>query len=386
MNQTFSKILIASTLIVLVAGGVYTVEKKLAQQNAIQKEFAKWGVYFPGEITPIDDRKVSPALPLVIDSRLSFFDLSTYSSKETDQIASSSGRDSGVLLVSNIAPNFKKFAFTDGSGNFKIVTTDLSKNLIVFDAEKHKLTLKPHVDSVTWSKDSSRLIFRISDNDSEYAPPERSKAEEDFLKILVGYYLIDFRSGVVRKTSIPFNAYTITPISSSHFLFQHYTHKIDQLGVFNAEMLRSEYLYNLTEYFGQYSVDQVGHKWTFSIAPRIGEEQSIIYGEFPSLEGDTIEKGSWAQVQWPVISPDGDQVLFVKAMDPGANIFSLWLYDSKSISKKVLAGADSSARYWPEVWIDNKRFIFSRMGPLQWIASRDFFIYNLHDDSVLPIR
>lgn len=374
-------------LMIFLGGGIFVWQlhkKENAQAEERAEELRQWGIVLPEKIQHLDDRKAASALPFVNNSHLAFLDLSTYVSKETDQLVDQYSDD---VLIDSISPNFKKFAFLDNNGNFRVATTDLTTNIIVVGLDNYKLTSKPRIDIKAWSKDSNRLIFRISSGDGEMGPaPVRQKNEEDFLKTFLGYYLIDSTRNKVEKLDISSDTKSIIPISSTEFLLVRYNNGVDQLEIFDAGTFHIKHLADVKGYYGQYSADQSGYHWSFSMATQIGEDVSVVYGKFPALSGETIAKGPWAEVQWPVISPDGEKVLFVKAVDSRTNLFSLWVYDSKDRSSKVLMGNDSSGRYFPEVWIDNERFIFSHMGPLQGIASRDFLVYDFRDNSIRSLK
>jgi hypothetical protein len=302
----------------------------------------------------------------------------------------------GILKEIPVIDDNKDFlslaVFTDSSENFRVRTADLGYDLNIIDVSRHTLTYKPSFDIRAWSKDKKQLIFTINSGDPEMGMPvQRSESESSFLTTLLGDYLVDFQKGKIKKLDIPDNLQTkMIPIHDTLFLVirdnvseEGHTSAIETLGILNTNNLTINYIHNLQGNYGQYSIDELGDKWSFQMGPFDYAYSAIIYAEFPFLEGEIIEKGNWVEFQWPLISPDGSKVIFLKASNPSGNAFSLWLYDHNNGSKRKIV----EEALWPEAWVDNESFIFQRFGESQGVSYLiDRYLYSLQDDSVVLIR
>jgi hypothetical protein len=125
------------------------------------------------------------------------------------------------------------------------------------------------------------------------------------------------------------------------------------------------------EYFGkQFSFNSDGRKWALSLGNTEnspgGSSSNMIVADFPKTEGVTIGQGTWAEYQGPILSPDGNKLIFVNHTPPSGWYTKLW--DGKDV-KLFTSGR-------PEMWVDNNSFI---MTDVRYDGEKQIYSVYLYD-------
>lgn len=258
------------------------------------------------------------------------------------------------------APDFKKLAYIDKDSKLHLLTADGKVDIKVSDQLAASFISG-------WSPDSNRLIFYT------YAPtmyesvfPSYPGAEPekqitfDRNQPESGFYLLDVEDQSVSYLGI-FNGTEFGSwIDNSRVMLKLDTYGQEKFLVFDldaysvdAEILEGD----LEKDFGtQFVFNDDGKKWalTWHGGTDTTDSASIILADFPSVKGKELMKADFAQIQGPVISPDGNQVAF-RGYDIVNGPQFTYLYDGKTV-ERVAEG-------YPRGWIDNSQFIILRTDP-----------------------
>lgn len=255
------------------------------------------------------------------------------------------------------APNFKKIAFIE-NGMFGLISAD----------GKHITRLPKELKAeyiTAWSPDSKKLIVYSSKQSLEdifggYGVDYNKQYDPQ--KLPGGFYLLDTEKGSItalepinsfvnwvgnEKILALFSSQSYKEIPIEHYiLFDLNTFKAD------AKILESKF----EGYFGkQLSFSADGKKWAISLGntgnPQGASYSNIILADFPDTKGSVIDEGTWAEVQGPIISPDGRRIIYVNHR--GGSFWETTLWDGQS--KKLLTSGS------PHIWLNNDQFIMTRI-------------------------
>lgn len=212
-----------------------------------------------------------------------------------------------------------------------------------------------------WSPDSKKLIYFINHDTLAIRrqgpiPWENKEKFQDTLDS--GFYLFNIETGKKKKL-YPID-YFVTFIDNTRILVKagddQYLSK--RLIVFNLDTFEADYGIVKEEFgFGvdQFTFSQDGSKWTYTLSRNPTEDANIIYTDFPNREGIEIDKGGWADVQFPFISPQGSKIAYWKKegyINDGVPRFTVWIYDVNSKNKEKFAEGMVIR------WIDENNLIY----------------------------
>jgi len=242
-----------------------------------------------------------------------------------------------------------------------------------------------------WSPDSEKLIV-FSTNDGivslfdgmwteEAVPPETTFSSKRYPG---GFYLCDVATGKITHL-YPIDKFVSWINSDSVLTYYTPVPNDNWYMTFNIETftLNTQILKDvLNSYFYPgISFNPSGSIWAVDYSPDISSPSKMVVADFPSLEGIVIEELAWASRQQPMLSPQGDRLLY--RGDDGANqpqIVFLWHSDINQI-QEVAQGI-------PQMWVDNDSFIYAVYEPsFSSSAShrKELWLYNLVDQSKLKI-
>ena len=214
------------------------------------------------------------------------------------------------------APDFKKIALIDKQSKLHLVTADGKSETKVSD----QLT----VDYISgWSSDSKKLIFHVYVNtlESQLFPMGPGWEEPDQISLdkgqhSEGFYVLDLEAQTLTDLNVLGEFAFKSWIDESRILITLGGYQDEKIVVFNLEtyvtdvkMMRD----GLHKDFAtQYDFSQDGSKWalTWHGGTNDTTSASIILADFPSVTGKTLMEANFAQIQGPVISPDGLKVAF----------------------------------------------------------------------------
>jgi hypothetical protein len=216
------------------------------------------------------------------------------------------------------SPDFGKVAYF-GKEGLHIVTGDGKTDKLVSDQIKLGYFSG-------WSHDSNKLLVY-----GEPTPvttenttcegcfyPDYESSPSAYLGYRPDFYLIDTQKG------------TITPekkiknyqkwIDNDQILVSNDTSKPLNLWVYsisgNKETTTIPDLNNIDNLQSSFSQD--GKKWTMTQASISGGSR-IILADFPKADGTLIDQGGWAYVQFPLISPDGTNIIYLRPAPDGTD-------------------------------------------------------------------
>lgn len=247
-----------------------------------------------------------------------------------------------------------------------------TNNLILLSADgkqQVRVSNQLQIDYISgWSPDSTKLLVLAGSPTlksiflpegpvpAEYLPISQIFKPTEMAN---GYYLIDLAKNKIVHLPYLSGSSFITWVDSNRALFNPGEFDFEKYVVFdfgkleaNAELMAGK----LDSYFGeQISIDKAGKFWALTLSPTDlmnsdNDESKIVYAEFPSIEGLVIGEGKFAQVQGPIISPNGDKVIF-RAYDEvnGPNYVH---YFNGQETVRLFAGI-------PRKWINNDKFIYA---------------------------
>lgn len=214
----------------------------------------------------------------------------------------------------------------------------------------------------SWSPDSTKIIYVKSDDTITGQTQGQGGIPTGTVTFKKGaehgFFVFDITTGTTTKL-YPVE-YFESFIDNSRILVR--TSDLNsttntRLIVFNIDTFTADYSF-VTEEFGygneQFSIAPDGKKWTFTLSRNPTTDANIIYTNFPKKEGELIDTGAWADVQRPLISPDGTRLMYAKRegnIRDGVPNTVTWLYDAITKEKKRQIPG------WPNRWIDNNSFI-----------------------------
>lgn len=229
--------------------------------------------------------------------------------------------------------------------------------------EKKQVTTNGGIGFITgWSPDSKNILYSVGNDTIStriQGPIQYPPLKLTFKKILdSGYFIFNIDSG---KTTKLYPVEYIEGFIDNENLLVRMTEQSynDYLVVFNINSFEANYAL-VKEKFGfganQFNFTRDGKKWVFTLSRNPTTDANIIYADFPQKEGMQIDSGKWAEVQFPLISPKGTKIAYVKEegfVTPGTPRFIVWSYLTADKTKKRLTQGK------PELWIDETILIIS---------------------------
>ncbi|PJA87101.1 MAG: hypothetical protein CO141_01250, partial [Candidatus Moranbacteria bacterium CG_4_9_14_3_um_filter_42_9] len=263
------------------------------------------------------------------DKNLKIFDLGTKTLKDAGALINCCG---GELGLGNsdplVSPDLRFTAYIDGDAHDLWV---LSNETLV----KTKISTGGNVTYITaWSPDSSKILY-YSQKDSlasiKNAMAPWDTVEKFSPQSLSGFVLKDIKTS--QTTALTPLDYVIGFVGNGTLLAKT-GDASERLVTFDIGKFSADYSL-ITESFGfgsmQFSLSQDGKKWAFHYSANPTDDANIVFASFPQKMGVTVDSGTWAEVQWPVISKDGSKLLYQKAdgvIEPGVPQNYVWYYDS----------------------------------------------------------
>lgn len=380
---------IAVIVIVIIGMSGFLAKQHLLQQkeNIYLELFQEWGINVFQETPKINNSQIEAGIPFAKDDKISVYQISNKQFIKSNLISNfhrSKIYKDKLIILNSMSPDFKSFAFVDETFSLKVVAADLSYEFKLLDMSNSKFTLGLSINQkILWSKDANKILFELRSIKSDaIQQPFISEEEQVAIKKLAGTYIIDLRRKVIQKIDMANNTKALFWIDNQHLMVEK-NDKKSFYGILEIKDLSIDYLDTKSMGYGQFSNNNSGNLWVFSKYPFTYTTDEIIYAKFPSFEGEIIKKGAWTEFQWPTISPDGSNVIFVKKVGVSNidSIYSIWIYNNKEdFSKELTKGRHI------EAWVDNEKFIFSKRQYLSEGSFLDkYYLYNIHNNSITPI-
>lgn len=307
---------------------------------------------------PISHRKGYPVLDKAVGKE-NTMELSIYSlaDKKTTRVVYTVGRGgtSGLGNTNPLAsPDLLYTAFISKDlGNLTIVSND---TLITRDV--------PDVFNVSdlsaWSPDSKKLIYYIAEDsitERTFGPGGPLGKVKFDPNLNSGFFVFDIDSGKNKKL-YPVS-YFESFIDNSRILVRTTDqYSKDNLIIFNIDTFEADYE-AVKEKFGygadQFSLSNDGSRWSYTLSRNPTNDGNIIYAPFPNKEGEQIDSGDWAEIQFSKISPSGEKVAYSKRdgfFEPNFPKYSVFVYDAKTKQKTKY-----NVEGWVATWIDEDTLI-----------------------------
>ncbi|MCL4208633.1 hypothetical protein KJZ63_03310 [Patescibacteria group bacterium] len=321
--------------------------------------------------------------PLVKDGKLFFIPITSGIGAFSPSIEVSWGGGAYGLGSSDpiASPDNQKIALIEsGTGNLLLVTADGKQQV--------RVSNQMNVSYISgWSPDSNKLIvYATAPTVKSLFVPEGPVPEESIpliqklspSSLATGYYLVDLNSNNVEHLSYLDGSNFITWVDANNILLNlEYSGKkyvVLNLKTYeaNAELVGKA----LDPYFGeQISFSSTGEMWALTLAPTElmnGEssESKIVLAAFPSVTGEVIGEGKFAQVQGPHISPNGKKVIF-QGYDVVNGPNFVYYYDG-SETTKLFEGL-------PRKWVNDDKFIYtvsSEVGATNPSFTQSVYVYD----------
>jgi Tol biopolymer transport system component len=277
---------------------------------------------------PISKKKGYPLFN-ANDKKLSIFDIQDMTSKSTDIIITCCG---GLINVGNMEPLPSPDMF------YTVYIDNVKQDLWLISndtLERAVITKGGGVTYITgWSPDSQKVVFYVDRETlaSRKDGPAPWETVEKFNETqMYGFYMFDINSGKLTSLSPLQN---IISFVDADTILAKTAEDSENLVTFDIKNFVADYGF-VSEKFGfgtlQYSFSANGKKWVFTHSFNPTEDANIILADFPSKEGTIIDSKGWAEVQSPIISPDGTKVLYQRYdnyLEPGIPDIYVWLYDT----------------------------------------------------------
>jgi hypothetical protein len=252
-----------------------------------------------------------------------------------------------------VSPDLGKIAYF-GQDGLHITTGDGKQNQLISDQIKDGYF-------TGWSHDSKKLLVYgqpvlkspFPSSYDGYGVGSDPDHPLDYEGYASSFYLVDTEKGTIFGLS---NLADVRGwIDNDHLLITKPDSKTENFTTYSvkADGYKAD-IPNLDSYFGfQESFSQDGKKWAITLA-NTGDNSSnssfsrIVLADFPKIEGNLIDSGTWAEVQQPVISPDGTKVAYVKNSQT-----AFW----QNGQTKTLVSNSTNSR--PIIWADETHFIYN---------------------------
>lgn len=239
-----------------------------------------------------------------------------------------------------------------------------------------------------WSPDSKKLVVYANSPTIESLFVPEGPVPEDAIPLIqqlpsnnsaTGYYLVDLEKQEIKHLPYFNGLAFITWVDANKVLLNLEENGGKKYVVFdftnqeaNSELLKGV----LDPYFGeQISFNREGTIWAITLSPTSllnasNSQSSIVLAPFPSIAGEVISTGQFAQVQQPIISPTGDKVVF-QGYDVVNGPNFVYYFDGVE-THKLFEGL-------PRKWVNNDSFIYavsSEVGATNPSLTSRVFIYD----------
>ncbi len=276
--------------------------------------------------------------------------------------------------------NQKIAAIEGGTGNLLLITADGKQQI--------RVSNKINVSYISgWSPDSNKLIvYATAPTIKSLFVPEGPVPEDSIPlvqklspgSLATGFYLVDLNTNQIEHLSYLDGSNFISWVDADHILLnlEYSGKKYVVLNLktheANAELVGKA----LDPYFGeQISFSSTGEMWALTLAPTElmnGEssESNIVLAAFPSITGEVIGEGKFAQVQGPHISPNGKKVVF-QGYDVANGPNFVYYYDGIE-TVRLFEGL-------PRKWVNDDKFIYtvsSQVGATNPSFTQSVYIYD----------
>lgn len=251
--------------------------------------------------------------------------------------------------------------------------------------EKIKVPESQNVTYITgWSPDSKVLVYY-------FAPKTVTSAKEGMMvdfdvaekfekNTMSGFFALDIKTGT--QTRIYPIDNVVAVLSSSEIITRI---QEDRLVIFDFENFTADYS-SIKGKFGfgpgQFNFSRDSSLWTFIGSNTPTDDMYITKAEFPNKQGTIIDAGGWADVQWPILSPDGKKVAYQRAEFSDkfkSNIAALWLVDDSKIPEKLEMGR-------PLAWVDNDNLIIDQTVEVAGKMASSKALFNITTRKVTSFR
>ena len=298
----------------------------------------------------------SRGLPFVTNKKLSIFDVDTKQTHDTLLDVRAGAAASGF---GNSGPLHSKdlfyTAFIDGpTGDLWIISNETF--------EKKRATYTGGVSYISeWSPDSRKIVFytqRETLQTRRDGPIPWEGGETFTQQRLSGFMLFDIYTGELTVLS-PIDHFV--SFVGPNAIISKSTDMSDRLVLFTLDTFEADYgLISETFGFGsnQFSLSPSGKHWAFTYSKKPTDDANIMYSKFPAKEGKTLDSGSWAEVQWPKISPDGTKLIYQRKYGykfPGMPQNSVHLVNLETQKNTKLVEGGSAE------WVGNDQIILWRL-------------------------
>lgn len=315
------------------------------------------------------------SFPIIVDDKLILLNISQPGQTSINTGIKVFGGGSSIYQGASDplpSPDLTKIAYIS-DGKLGLITAD--------GKSKIELPLNFKVSYLTaWSPDSKKLLISVPGQNlltaSEGMGGLADEIKFDKDSYAGGFYLVDTEIGKVTLTpliggmSFMDNNNILATLenygsvgNTNYILFNTETFTA------NTKILRDSF----KDYFyPQISFNQYGKKWAFSIGNTGNEanqvsSSKIIVANFPSLNGQILEQGTWAEYQFPMLSPTGKNVVYTNHIPPVD--WNLIVWDGQS--KRRIEGNNKF-----RIWVDDDRFIYSQsIG--QTTINQKYYLYDL---------
>lgn len=321
--------------------------------------------------------------PLVKDGKLFFIPITSGIGAFSPSIEVSWG--GGAYGYGNsdpiASPDNKKIAMIEsGTGNLLLVTADGKQQV--------RVSSQINVSYISgWSPDSNKLVvYATAPTVKSLFVPEGPVPEESIplvqklspSSLASGYYLIDLTNNQIEHLSYLDGSSFIAWINPDSILLnlEYSGKKYVVLNLktheANAELVGKA----LDPYFGeQISFNLTGEVWALTLAPTElmngdNSEAKIVLAPFPSVTGQVIGEGRFAQVQGPHISPNGKKVIF-QGYDVVNGPNFVHYYDGNE-TVRLFEGL-------PRKWVNDDKFIYtvsSEVGATNPNFTQSVYVYD----------
>lgn len=284
------------------------------------------------------------------------------------------------------APDLFKVAYIDSELRIHVMNTKGDVDLLISEDLE--------VDYISgWSTDSEKLLFHVRGDtiDRTLNPDGMMYEIPDTVAYNKagnpnGFYLFNLATGELRHLSVMERTQFYSWIDADRILVNNSPYNSDRYVIFDTDSYVADFSLigsDIEKDFGtQYSFSQDGSKWAITWHGGDGgtNSASIVLADFPEATGVEIMKANFAQIQGPIISPDGRQVAF-RGYDEVNGPLYTYLYDGSDV-EKVIDG-------FPRAWVSNTEFLVVETDPSHATnpqMSARLFVYNTETRSATQVH
>lgn len=212
-----------------------------------------------------------------------------------------------------------------------------------------------------WSPDSRYIVYYIKPESLVW---DGMGAYEGIVKFKEqlnrGFMAFDTQTG--KNITLAQLSYVETFVDDNKLLVHPTSMQDTDLVVFNIETFEVDFDKVKGEYgFGSHQFDfsPDGKNWTYTYSEDAPNDANIVYGTFPSTPDtmEVIDKGSWAEVQWPHISPDGTKLIY---QHKDGNVFPGFPKNITHIVTLATGENEEVTQGRSVGWLDNNNIIVSK--------------------------